>query len=187
MRTHGLLLGSCDHEGGEVHATNVEIENSLGGTIYAENVTIGLVKNNLKIYASHSITIRLVSGEDNLFKINYKEIPTLNSKYNFITQEIEDFKYKLEGAKKHSPAKIPLFKEKIDTLKAAQDNILNSAMHAKIAVQEPFRGMNTIIFTLNNDEELLFKTEAIAYEPFYLIASESTVTLHPTNKKISVE
>ncbi len=174
-------------EGGEVHATNVEIENSLSGTIYAENVTIGHVKNNLKIYASNSITIKLVSGEDNLFKINYKEIPTLNSKYNFITQEIEDFKYKLEGAKKHSPAKIPLFKEKIDTLKATQDYILNSAMHAKIAVQEPFRGMNTIIFTLNNDEELLFKTEAIAYEPFYLIASESTITLHPTNKKISIE
>lgn len=185
LRCHSAKISLL--EGGEVHATNVEIENSLGGTIYAENVTIGLVKNNLKIYASHSITIRLVSGEDNLFKINYKEIPTLNSKYNFITQEIEDFKYKLEGAKKHSPAKIPLFKEKIDTLKAAQDNILNSAMHAKIAVREPFRGMNTIVFTLNNDEELLFKTEAIAYEPFYLIASESTVTLHPTNKKISVE
>lgn len=174
-------------EGGEIHATDVEIENSLSGTIYAENVTINHVKNNLKVYASNSITIKLVGGEDNLFKISYKEIPTLCSKYNYITQEIEDLKYKLEGAKKHSPAKIPLIKEKIDTLKATQDYIVNSAMHAKIAIQEPFRGMNTVIFTLPNDEELFFKTEAMAYEPFYLVASESSITLHPTNKKISLE
>ena len=60
-----------------------------GGTIYAENVTVDHVKNNLKIYASNSITIKHVSGEDNFFKINYKDIPTLNSKYNFIEKEIE--------------------------------------------------------------------------------------------------
>ncbi|MDD2652797.1 MAG: FapA family protein [Sulfurimonas sp.] len=174
-------------EGGEIHATNVEVENSLGGAIYAENITISHVKSNLKVYASNSITVKLVGGEDNLFKINYKEISTLKSKYNHIAREIDDFKYKLEGAKKHSPAKIQLYKEKIDTLKATQEHIINSAMHAKITVQEPFRGMNTIVFTIANDEDILFKTEAMSYDPFYLIASENSITLHPTNKKISIE
>lgn len=171
-------------ESGEVHATNVEIENSLGGTVYAENVTIGHVKNNLKVYASNSITIKLVSGEDNLFKINYKDIPTLNSRYNFITNEMEDLKYKLEGAKKHTPADAPALKEQIDKLKAQQNAIINGVKHAKITIQEPLRGLNTINFTLNSGEELIFKTEERSYEPFYLEESENYIALHPTNKKI---
>jgi len=174
-------------EGGEIYATNAEIENSLGGTVYAENVTIGHVKNNLKVYASDTITIKNVSGEDNLFKINYKEIPTLSAKFNYITQDIEDLKYKLEGAKKHSLEKIPLIKNKIDMFRETQDKIINSAMHAKVTIQEPFKGINTIVFTLKNGEELVFKTDAVSYEPFYLISSESAITLHPTNKKISIE
>ncbi|MDQ1244726.1 MAG: hypothetical protein QG565_1066, partial [Campylobacterota bacterium] len=162
-------------EGGEVHATNVEIESSLGGTVYAENVTIGHVKNNLKVYASNSITIRLVSGEDNLFKINYKDIPTLNSRYNFITNEMEDLKYKLESVKKHTPSNVPALKEQIDKLKAQQNAIINCVKHAKITIQEPLRGLNTINFTLNNGEELIFKTDERAYEPFYLVESENYI------------
>lgn len=172
-------------EGGEIHATNVNIENSLGGTIYAENVTIGQVKNNLKIYASNSITINLVSGEDNLFKINYKDIPTLNSKYNYLLQEMEDLKYKLEGAKKHSPLQVSELKDKIDELKVAQDKITDSTMGAKITIEHSFRGLNTIIFTLKSGEELIFKTEATSYDPFYVVESQEFFTLHPTNKKIA--
>lgn len=173
-------------EGGEVHATNVEIENSLSGVVYAENVTIGHVKSNLKVYASNSINIKLVSGEDNLFKISYKAIPTLNSKFNFLTKEIEDLKYKLEGALKHTPAEVPILKEQISGLKEQQDKILNCVKHAKITVKEPFRGLNTITFTLVDGEELIYKTEARAYEPFYLVESDEYITLHPTNKKISI-
>lgn len=174
-------------EGGEVHATNAEIENSLGGTIYAENVTIGHVKNNLKVYASNSITVKLVSGEDSLFKINYKDIPTLNSRYNFLAKEMEDLKYKLEGAKKHTLSEVPVLKEQIDKLKAQQDMIVNGVKHAKITIKEPLRGLNAIIFTLANGEELIFKTEERAYEPFYLVESDNYITLHPTNKKISID
>ncbi|MFA5233883.1 MAG: flagellar assembly protein A [Sulfurimonas sp.] len=174
-------------EGGEVHATNVEIESSLGGTVYAENVTIGHVKNNLKVYASNSITIRLVSGEDNLFKINYKDIPTLNSRYNFIDNEMEDLKYRLESVKKHTLSEVPALKEQIDKLKAQQNAIINCVKHAKITIQEPLRGLNTINFTSNNGEELIFKTEERAYEPFYLVESDNYITLHPTNKKISID
>lgn len=173
-------------EGGEVHATNVEIESSLGGTIYAENVTIGHVKNNLKVYASNSISINLVSGEDNLFKINYKDIPTLNSRYNFVTKEIEDLKYRLEGAQKHTLSEVPILKEQINKLKAQQDMIINGVKHAKITINEALRGLNTITFTLNNGQELTFKTEAKVYEPFYLVESESYITLHPTNKRVSI-
>lgn len=173
-------------EGGEVYATKVEIKNSLGGTIYAEDVTIHHVKHNLKVYASSSIHIKLVSGEDNLFKISYKDVPTLVAKIEFLTQEIEDWKYKLEGAKKHSLAKVPLIQEKIASIKAHQEELMESAMHAKITIEEPLRGINTVVFALKNGEELLFKTDAMAYEPFYLVASQENITLHPTNKKISL-
>ncbi|WP_325333615.1 flagellar assembly protein A [Sulfurimonas sp.] len=182
LRCHNAKINLL--EGGEVHATNVDIENSLSGTIYAENVTIGHVKNNLKIYASNSITINLVSGEDNLFKINYKDIPTLKSKYNYLSQEIDDLKYKLEGAKKHTPSEVPALKEKMDELKNAQDKITNSTMNAKVTILNPFRGLNTISFILNNDQELIFKTEATSYKPFYIVESKEYLTLHPTNKKI---
>jgi len=174
-------------EGGEVHATNVDIENSLGGTIYAENVTLGHVKNNLKVYASNSITIQRVSGEDNIFMINYKKIPTLNSRFNFITKEIEELKYTLEGALKHSLEKVPTIKEKIKDLVAKQNKIINAVKSAKITIAEPLRGLNTITFTIDEDHELTFKTDARSYEPFYLIETDDSFTLHPTNKKVSIE
>lgn len=174
-------------EGGEVHATNVEIENSLGGTVYAENVTIQNVKSNLKVYASNSITIKRVSGEDNLFKISYKDIPTLNSKYNFLAQEMEELKYKLEGALRHTPSDVPVLKEQINELKTEQEKIINCVKHAKISVQEPFKGLNTITFTFADGEELTYKTDEAAYEPFYLVESGDYITLHPTQKKILIE
>lgn len=174
-------------EGGEVHATNVDIESSLGGSVYAENVTVGLVKNNLKIYASNSITIKRVHGEDNLFKINYKDIPTLNSKYNFISEEIEDLKYTLEGAMKHTLDQVPILKDKISKLKEQQNKIVDAVKSAKITIEEPLRGLNTITFTIDDENELTFKTDAEFYEPFYLVETNEYISLHPTNKKISKE
>ncbi|MCW8895974.1 MAG: hypothetical protein OQK48_09110 [Sulfurimonas sp.] len=174
-------------EGGEVHATNVDIEASLGGSVYAENVTVGLVKSNLKVYASNSITIRHVHGEDNLFKINYKDIPILNSRYNFINKEIEDLKYTLEGAMKHTPTQVPILKEQITKLKVQQNEIVNTVKSAKITIEEPLRGLNTITFTIDDENELTFKTEAHIYKPFYLVETDNYITLHPTNKKIAKE
>lgn len=174
-------------EGGEVHATNVEIESSLGGSVYGENITIGLVKHNLKVYASNSITIKRVTGEDNLFKINYKDIPTLNSKYNFLTEEIDDLKYTLEGAMKHSPQEVPVIQEKIKKIKAQQEDIENTVKSAKITIEEPLRGLNSIIFTIDDDKELVFKTDARSYDTFYITETENYITLHPTDKKIAKE
>ncbi|WP_229855254.1 flagellar assembly protein A [Candidatus Sulfurimonas marisnigri] len=173
-------------EGGEVHATYVEVEASLGGTIYAEDVIIGHVKNNLKVYASNSITIRLVSGEDNLFKINYRDIPTLNSKLNFLDKEIEDLKYTLEGALKHTQSQVPILKDQIKKLQEQKYKIVDSAKSAKITITEPLNGLNTITFTLNEEDELMYKTDARLYKPFYLEESDSHIILHPTDKKISL-
>lgn len=173
-------------EGGEVHATNVDIGYALGGSIYADNVSIENVKNNLKVYAANSITIKKISGEDNLFKINYIDIPTLNAKHNFITKEIEDLKFKLEGALKHSKELVEPLKEKIKSLKDSQRTIEDSVKSAKITFIEPLNGLNTVIFTINKDEELVYKTDAKLYKPFYLVETDTTITLHPTNKKISI-
>ena len=174
-------------EGGEVHATNVEIQDSIGGTVYAENVTIGHVKNNLKVYASKSIMIRHVSGENNLFKINHKEIPTLNSRYDFLTKEIDDLKYKLDGAKKHTPSEVSKLQEYINRLKIEQKEIIDGVKYAKIEIKEAFEGLNTVTFTLNDDQELTYKTDAKKYEQFYIIETKNYIKLHPTAKKISID
>ncbi len=185
LRCHDAKIGLL--EGGEVHATNVEIESSLGGSIYAQNVKIGHVKSNLKVYASESISIKLVSGEDNLFQINYKEIPVLLSKLDLIDEDIEDIKFKLEEATRHNKTQIPLIKDKMQLLINSKDKIVNSALSAKISIKQPLKGLNKIIFTINDEDELIFKTDSQAYKPFHLEVTESKITLIPTNKTISLE
>ncbi|MFA6191549.1 MAG: flagellar assembly protein A [Sulfurimonas sp.] len=187
-RHKGIL--SCSNakisvlEGGEVHATDVHVETSLGGSIYAQNVTINHVKNNLKVCASNSITIKLISGEDNFLKINYKEIPVLMKKLNFITKEIANLKDDLEEAIRRNTDQVSTIQNKIIDLKQAQSSIKNSSLEAKIAIEQPLRGQNTIIFTLDDGREIVFKTDARSYAPFHLKISEDSITLLPTNKTI---
>ena len=173
-------------EGGEVHATKVDIEACLGGSIYAQDVTIGLVKSNLKVYASNSITIKHVSGEDNLFKINYRDIPVLNSRINLINADIENLKFKLEEAQRHSQTKVPHIKKEIASLQSEQKSIESSYMNAKISIEKPLTGLNNIVFVIDNENEIKFKTDEIAYTPFYLEINEDKITLIPTDKSISL-
>ena len=173
-------------EGGEIHASKVDIEACLGGSIYAKDVTIGLVKSNLKVYASNSITIKQVRGEDNLFKINYRDIPILNSKINLINADIENLKFKLEEAQRHSQTKVPHIKKEIQNLKNEQNIIETSHMDAKISIEKPFSGLNRIVFVIDDENEIKFKTEELAYTPFYLQINEDKITLIPTNKSISL-
>ncbi len=173
-------------EGGEIHASKVDIEACLGGSIYAKDVTIGLVKSNLKVYASNSITIKQVRGEDNLFKINYRDIPILNSKINLINADIENLKFKLEEAVRHSQTKVPHIKKEIQNLKNEQNIIETSHMDAKISIEKPFSGLNRIVFVIDDENEIKFKTEELAYTPFYLQINEDKITLIPTNKSISL-
>jgi len=171
-------------EGGVVHATNLEIESSLGGTIYAQNVTIGHIKSNLKVYASHSITVRLVSGENNIFQIDYKNIPIINSKINFLEQDIDNIKFSLNEAKLNDIEKVSIFENNLKELQDEIKNIQESALTAKIRVEKPFLGLNTINFTLENNNELIYKTQNRAYSPFYLEIKEDKIILHPVNVSI---
>ena len=185
LRCHDAKINLL--EGGEIHATSVEIESSIGGIVYAQDVTLGTVKNNLKVYASNSISVKVVMGEDNLFKINYKDIPLLTNKIEFIDKDIEELKLSLKPAARRDPAEISKIKEKIQELKNTQNKIIHSSEYAKISVEQPFRGLNIITFTLSNGDELTYKTEAKQYEPFYLELTEEKVILHPVNKTISLE
>jgi FtsZ-binding cell division protein ZapB len=173
-------------EGGTVHATNVEIEACLGGVIYAQNVKIGHVKSNLKVYASESISIRLVSGEDNLFKISYKDVPVLNSKIDFIKEDIQNLKFSLEEAKRHNISEVQNIQNQLKDLNNIIDDIKNSVLRATISIEKPFKGLNNIIFTLDDNKEIIYKTEAQSYKPFHLKASEDKITLLPVNKSISL-
>lgn len=184
LRCHDAKISLL--EGGEVHATNVTIEASLGGSVYAENVTIGHIKNNLKVYASNSITVKLISGEDNLLKINYLDIPILSNKIDFIKNDIDGLKYDLDEAKRHNKPEVPIIQEKIAALKKEYDSIKDSTKRAIISIEKPLRGFNTIIFTIDKDNEIVFKTEAISYEPFHLKINEDKITLIPTNKSITI-
>jgi hypothetical protein len=174
-------------EGGIVHATTVTVESSLGGQIYAKDVTIGHTKNNLKVYASNSITIRLVSGEDNVFKINYRDVPILNKKLAFIEEEIEDLKYKLSQAKRFKNQDIKSLETKIDTLKDEQKSIMQSYKYATISIEKPFRGLNHIIFTIDEEHELHYKTDAKQYLPFHLEIDDEKITLLPPGTSLIIE
>lgn len=171
-------------EGGVVNATNVEIKACLGGTIHAQNVKIGHVKSNLKVYASDSIEINLVSGEDNLFKISYKDIPILNSKVELLNEDIEMLKYQLEDAKRHNISKVQVIQDEIKLLREEIIAIQDSALSAKISIHKPLRGLNSIVFTLANSQEIVYKTDAKSYKPFYLSLSEDKITLEPVKKSI---
>ncbi|WP_294963943.1 flagellar assembly protein A [Sulfurimonas sp.] len=171
-------------EGGTVHATNVEIEACLGGVIYAQNVKIGHVKSNLKVYASKSISITLVSGEDNIFKINYKDIPIIKSRIDLIIEDIEELKLSLEEAKRHNIALVRTLQDQIKKFKDEVQEIKDSTSKATISIQKPLRGLNSIIFTLENDEEIIYKTEAHSYKPFFLDITEEKITLQPVKKTI---
>jgi len=174
-------------EGGEVHATNVDIETCLGGSIYAQNVTLGHVKSNLKVCASHSITIRLVSGEDNTFKINYRDIPILKSKVQHIREDIEDLKYHLEEASRHKKNEVPKITKQIKEFQNEVKMIQESYKTAKISIEQPLRGLNKIVFTIDKENELIYKTSEKAYSPFFLEIDENKITLQPVSLSLTLE
>ena len=173
-------------EGGVVHASTVDVGVALGGTIYAENVTITQVKSYVKVYASNSITIKLISGEDNIFKINYKDVPVMTNKLKFMENEINDLKYKLEAAEKNAQNKVPSIKKKIKDIKLQEEKIKETAKHATITIEQPLKGLNTIIFTLDSGDEIIYKTDPLLYKPFYIELKDDKLTLFPVNKTISI-
>ncbi|MEA3373319.1 MAG: flagellar assembly protein A [Campylobacterota bacterium] len=173
-------------EGGEIHATNVTVDAALGGTIYAENITIRNVKHHLKVYATKSITIEQISGEDNLFVIDYKQIPIIKSRLEYIEEDIDELRYHLDEAKRHRESDVPKINKKITTLKAEVEAIKTSVFDATISIKERVKGINRISFSLPKNRELTFRThENSKYEPFHIKHTDDRATLEPVG--LSVE
>ncbi len=173
-------------EGGEVHATTVNIDSCHGGSVYGENVKIKNVKNKVKIYASNSIKIDLVSGEDNFFTIDPKAIPILEKRIEYIDNDIEDLKFDLEEAQRHHPEKVKNIEDQIHRLKNSKDLIYKSVYNASIEILKPLRGLNTVTFVLKENLNISYKTQAEKYDDFYLEVSNEIVTLKPTKKTLKL-
>ncbi len=166
-------------EGGKIHASYAEIGTCLGGSIFAKDVVIDHVKNHLIIYASNSITIRLVSGEDNHFIIDYSRIPVITSELSLIEADIDDLKFKLEEEIKRSGTNVKTIEAQMKEFKLKKEFIKNSALNATITIKNPLNGLNIIKFILPNNDEIVYKTLPKQYEEFHLQVDADTITLLP--------
>ena len=175
-------------EGGTVYATHATVHTGLSGQIYAEHVTIKTLKHNVKVFASKSITIERILGEDNHFIIDYRKLPILQSKLQFLNDELEDLQWKHEDAKKHSKDKLPALKEDILKKEQAIKEIKFSHFDAVITIMASIDGLNTIEFSVpEKQSSLIYRTKEVkTFEPFYLKQSEEKITLEPVDISIDL-
>ena len=125
LRCHQAEINTLD--GGEVHATNVHIKNAQSGSVYAQDVTIDSVEENVKVIASHSITVHNVRSTNNTFLIDYKQVPIILSKLAFIDTDIKALNTELDDAKRHNHSLIPHINEKIVLLEKEKAAIINAS------------------------------------------------------------
>ncbi len=186
LRCHKAEINSL--EGGTVYATHVKINAALGGQVCAEHVTINSLKHNLKVFASKSITIERILGEDNHFVIDYRKLPVLQSKLQFLDEEREDLVWKYEDAKKHSADKLPELKEALQKKEAEISAIKLCHFDAVITIMAPVDGLNTIEFSIpEKQSSLIYRTkEAKTFEPFYLKKSEDHIILEPVGVSLEI-
>ena len=186
LRCHKAEITSL--EGGTIYATHVKVTAALGGTICAEHVTIKSLKHNLKVFASKSITIERVLGEDNHFVIDYRKLPVLQSKLQFLVDEAEELKWKYEDALKHSLEKRPAIKEELEKKEEEIQEIKLSHYNAVITIMAPVNGLNTIEFAVvEKQSSLIYRTkDARSFEPFSLRKTEDKVILEPVNISLDI-
>jgi len=177
LRCHEASIKNLD--GGEIHATKVDVVTCNGGFIYAQDVHIESILKPVTIIASHSITVGSVSVADSLFKINYKEVPIINSKLDLIQDDLEQLKEELEDAKKHNIAQLSNIEHKIDTLQTEYQTILDAYKIATITLNGTVAQGNQITFTLNTDNEITYVTQEQSYAPFHLNITASNTSLLP--------
>ena len=174
-------------EGGEVHATFVHIDGALGGTVYAEHVTLTNVKHHLKVYAIGSITVENLGGEDNYFTIDYRKIPIIKSRLEYIEEDIDELRYYLDEAKRNREQDVPKISKQIATLREEADTIKESSFNATVTIKNRVNGHNTITFALPKNKEITYKTrEGMKYEPFTLQRHDGEVTLLPVGLTLSL-
>ena len=174
-------------EGGEVHGTYVHIDGALGGTVYAEHVSLGNVKHHLKVYAIGSITVEKLAGEDNYFTIDYRKIPIIKSRLEYIEEDIDELRYYLDEAKRNREQDVPKISKQIAALREEADTLKESSFHATITIKNRLNGLNTVTFALPKNKEISYKTrEGMKYEPFTLQRHDDEVTLQPVGVTISL-
>jgi hypothetical protein len=174
-------------EGGEVHGSHVHVDAALGGTIYADHVTLGTVKHHLKVYATSSITVNALNGEDNRFVIDYRKIPIITSRLEYIEEDIDELRYYLEEAKRHREQDIPKINKRITELKGEIEEIRSCSFHATVTIKNRIPGLNIITFALPKNRELTYRTrEGFQYDPFHLEIKDETVTLKPVGLTASL-
>lgn len=179
LRCHKAEINSL--EGGTVYATNVTINAALGGQVCAEHVMIKSLKHNIKVFASKSITIERILGEDNHFVIDYRKLPTLQSKLHFLTEEYDELVWKYEDAKKHSLDKAAELKNEIAKKEGEMNEIKLSHYDAVVTIMAPINGLNTIEFALPEKQtSLVYRTkENKTFEPFSIHKSGDRIILQP--------
>jgi len=109
------------------------------------------------------------------------------SKIDLINEDIDDLTFSLEEAQRHNSSMAKDIQDEIKNLKDEISSIQDSTSKAQVSIQEPLRGLNTITFTIDDDHDITFKTEAISYTPFYLEFEENKITLHPTQTTINLD
>lgn len=186
IHTHKGSL-RCSHakienlDGGEVHATKVEISTASSGSIYAQDVIIDTVLDNLNIYASNKIEIKNLKGSNNTLKINYRDIPILNSKLDLINEDIDDLTQNLQNISKDRISYINILQKEIDELKIQREAIINSVNKASITIDGRSSKNNKIIFTIDEKTQLEFITQDKEYKKFFIRIDNNTIILEPTN------
>ena len=166
-------------EGGEIHATEVHIDVAVGGSIYAQNVHVKELRSNVKIYASSSIYIDNLSGEDNTLAIDYQKIPIIMKRIEFIKEDIDLLIYTLEKAKRHDELRAVSIQKKITLFKEEVTGLQESMYHASIEINSIVTGVNKIIFATPYGE-LSYSTTKHRYSIFTLENESERITLLPT-------
>jgi len=186
LRCHKADINSL--EGGTVYATHANINTSLGGKVYAEHVTIKSLKNNLKVFATKTITVERILGEDNHFVIDYRKLPVIQSKLQFLLDEKEDLNWAHEEAKKHSPQKLESLKNELAQKEVEINEIKLCHYNAVITIMAPVSGHNIIEFAIpEKQKSLIYRTnETKSYEPFSIHKTEDYIVLEPVGVKIEL-
>jgi hypothetical protein len=173
-------------EGGTINASNVEVDLALGGAIHAKNVIVHDVRNHLKIYATESVTIHKMKGEDNKIYFDYKHVPAVMKELKFILNDIEELKEKIEDTKKHSPQLIPDMNTEMLKLKKMAKKIEESSFDATLEIKEKVQGINVITYYFPKDKFIEFRTKPLmTYAKFNIEHNDEVATLNPVG--VSVE
>ncbi len=132
LRCHQANINTLD--GGEIHATTLHVAHAKSGAIYAQDVIIDSVEENVTVIASHSITVHNVHSTNNTFLIDYKQIPIILSKLAFIENDIKKLSKELDDAKRHNHSIIPQISKKIALLEKEKLAIVNASQTATITL-----------------------------------------------------